>query len=151
MDEFSTKIERIKDIVKYAGLACPPPEVVLNKLHTITGDKSMDTFNHVLHKYREYVFSYRLQNYDTEENFIKTELRLMNIDSFIFGRKFNQSYPLPQTDMIKAMFGKKDFFEMNKVFHEKLALMKPIRNKNLLKLKTLTNEKKNPTSTENIK
>jgi len=63
-------------------------------------------------KYREYILAYRIKNYNTEEKFIKNDQKLVNLDIFIFSRKYEQNFPMPQSKLTKAMFGDRDFFEL---------------------------------------
>jgi len=141
-------LQLIKDIIDYAGLQCPPPADVLKRIQNTFGKSDKETIDFVIKKYKQYVLSYRIKNYNTEENFIKTDKRLINIDIFIFGGKHNQEFPMPQTKLTKAMFGDRDFFELYNNFTKINNQLTLKREKALSKLKEKENVKNNKSKNE---
>lgn len=136
------KLKKIQLIIDYAGLPSPTPDEILLRIKNVLGDTDDEIINHLIKKYKEYVFAYRIQNYMTENNFIKMELRLVNFDKFIFTKRYLKEFPVPKTKLIKAMLENRDFFELYDRFISINNSIKNKRNKGLKKLENYEKENK---------
>ena len=130
-----TKVEKINKAITYSGMSCPEPDVILNRIRMNENDDSEEIVDMIIDKYMQYILSYRIQNYNTEDNFIKTELRLVNLDTFILGRRYLKNFPIPKTKMTKAMFGDEDFFKLYENYNMINNQLKIKREQALIKLK----------------
>ena len=137
-----TKIDKINKVIKYSGLSCPEPDIILNRIRMNENSDSTELVDMIIDKYMQYILTYRIKNYNTEDNFIKTELRLVNLDTFILGRRYQKNFPIPQTKMTKAMFGECDFFDLYNSF---IKINKQLKIKREVALKKIKkeNEKRN--------
>lgn len=136
-----TKISKINKVIIYSGLSCPDPNIILNRIRMNENSDSDELVDMIIKKYRQYILSYRIQNHNVEDNYIKTELRLVNLDTFILGRRYEKNFPIPQTKMTKAMFGDDDFIKLYNSYLTINTELKIKRENALIKLKK-ENEKR---------
>lgn len=139
----TAKLNKIQTLIDYSGLSSPPPDSILTRIQNTVGDTSEDTIDMIIKKYKEYILSYRITNYETPDKFVKNENKLVNLDIFIFGRRYEQNYPMPVIKLTKAMFGNRDFFELYDNYVKINTQLKLKREEALIKLKEKENGKEN--------
>jgi len=132
------KVEIINDIIKKAGVPCPTSDVILKTINQIGVD-----FNNVIDKYDQYILSHRILNFGTEEKYIGKDNKLLNLDEFVYKHRYQKDYPLPQTNLTKALFGKSDFYQLVKSFNKINKKISVKRMQALIKFEMLIKEKNN--------
>jgi hypothetical protein len=137
----TAKLNKIQAIINYSGLSSPPPDDILKRINNTIGDTSTKSIDMIIKKYKEYILSYRITNYETPDKFVKSENKLINLDIFVFGRKYEKNYPMPVIKLTKAMFGDRDFFELHNNYVKINTQLKLKRAKALIKLKEKENVK----------